>query len=158
MKYGSLLPRTLPLLMVGLMVRPCLSAQDNTSRQGMAVLNRHCTSCHGQTPMSALDLRHRESALKGGNRGPAVVPGNARASLLYQAASQSGELKMPPGQPSLPVQDLEALREWIDQGFVWEPDSSPTADHTITVVVFPASQPSASFQGRWIEDCPLGTE
>jgi len=70
--------------------------------------------------MSALDLRHRESALKGGNRGPAVVPGNARASLLYQAASQSGELKMPPGQPSLPVQDLEALREWIDQGFVWE--------------------------------------
>jgi hypothetical protein len=27
---------------------------------------------------------------------------------------------MPPGQPSLPLQDLEVLRQWIDQGFLWD--------------------------------------
>ena len=115
MKYRSLLT-TLPLLMVSL----CLRAEENISRQGIEVLNRHCLSCHGQTRTSALDLRSRESALKGGARGPAVIPGNAKASLLYQAAAHSGELKMPPGQPSLPVQDLDALREWINQGFLWD--------------------------------------
>jgi hypothetical protein len=44
-----------------------------------------------------------------------VIPGNAKTSLLYQAASHSGELKMPPGQPSLLLQDPEVLRQWIDQ-------------------------------------------
>jgi Protein of unknown function (DUF1549)/Planctomycete cytochrome C len=116
MKYRSLLSCMFPLLMASL----CLPAEDNTSRQGIEVLTRYCTGCHGENRMSALDLRHRDSALKGGTRGPAVIPGNAKTSLLYQAAAHSGELKMPPGQPSLPVQDLEALRQWIDRGFLWE--------------------------------------
>jgi len=120
MKYRTQLACTLRVLMVGLVFGPFLPAQDDVSRRGMESLTRNCVSCHGQTPMSALDLRHRESALKGGTRGPAVIPGNAKASLLYQAASHSGALKMPPGQPSLPIQDLEALRQWIDQGFLWD--------------------------------------
>ena len=94
MKYRSLLT-SLPLLMVSL----CLPAEDNISRQGVEVLNRHCLSCHGQTRTSALDLRSRESALKGGARGPAVIPGNANVSLLYQAAAHSGELKVLQASP-----------------------------------------------------------
>jgi cytochrome c len=93
MKFGSLWSRILTLLIVGLMVPRYLSAQDNVSQRGIAILNRNCVSCHGQTRVSALDLRHRESALKGGNRGPAVVPGNAKMSLLYQAASHSESIE-----------------------------------------------------------------
>jgi hypothetical protein len=34
--------------------------------------------------MASLDLRSRESILKGGNAGPALVPGNAAESLIYK--------------------------------------------------------------------------
>jgi hypothetical protein len=64
MRHRFLLPCMLPLLMIALR----LAAEDKISRQGIEVLTRHCTGCHGETRMSALDLRQRESALKGGTR------------------------------------------------------------------------------------------
>ena len=70
--------------------------------------------------MSGLDLRHRETMLEGGGKGPALVPGKAEESLLFLAASHGGELKMPPGKPPLPSQDLDALRDWIDGGAPWD--------------------------------------
>src|SRR5687767_5353581 len=45
-----------------------------------SVLNAKCLSCHGndQKKIKAkLDLRTRAGALKGGESGPAVIPGNA---------------------------------------------------------------------------------
>ena len=70
--------------------------------------------------MSGLDLRHRETMLEGGGKGPALVPGRADESLLFLAASHAGELKMPPGKPPLPSSDLDALRDWIDGGAPWD--------------------------------------
>ncbi len=69
--------------------------------------------------MSGLDLRHRESMLAGGKQGPALVPGKAQESLLFLAASHTGELKMLPEKPPLPSEDLKVLREWIDAGAPW---------------------------------------
>src|SRR5271166_4441020 len=49
------------------------------------LLSRACMQCHGiANPMANLDLRTREGALKGGQHGPAIVPGNAAASRLYK--------------------------------------------------------------------------
>ena len=75
--------------------------------------------------MSGLDLRRRESVLKGGGRGPSVVPGNAQESLLFLAASHTGELKMPPQGSALSSKDVAILRVWIDQGAPW---SIPSTD------------------------------
>src|SRR5260370_10123978 len=69
--------------------------------------------------MSGLDLRQRDTALKGGTRGPALAPGDPEASLLYQAVVQSGNLKMPMGRPRLSDEDLQTLREWIKEGASW---------------------------------------
>ena len=77
--------------------------------------------------MSGLDLRARESMLKGGGKGPALVPGNAEESLLFLAASHRGELKMPPGKPALSAHDLDALRVWIDEGAPWDSTVSAAA-------------------------------
>src|SRR5205823_6591400 len=45
------------------------------------LLESTCLSCHGESvQLSKLDLRTRESALKGGSHGPAIVPGNAEQS------------------------------------------------------------------------------
>ena len=81
------------------------------------VLAEHCLSCHGSAKTSELDLRNRESLLRGGIRGPAVVVGQAESSLLYQVTAHLGNLKMPPGSTDpLPGDQLEILRRWIDAG------------------------------------------
>ncbi len=64
---------------------------------------------------SKLDLRTREAMENGGERGPALVPGNAQASRLYRAAAGLDQPSMPPGK-TLPTPDLEALRAWIEAG------------------------------------------
>src|SRR5688572_16772260 len=69
--------------------------------------------------MGGLDLRQRESALKGGTRGPAIVPGNASQSLLYQAVLRSGPVQMPPGNKGLSPTDVAAIKSWIDSGATW---------------------------------------
>lgn len=54
------------------------------------VINQRCTRCHGNDVVpgdvhlvDGLDLRTRASAIHGGGRGPAIVPGNSAASLMY---------------------------------------------------------------------------
>jgi len=90
------------------------------AQSAQSILNAKCVSCHGSARMSDLDMRDRATLLKGGKRGPAVLPGNARASLLYQAIERSGELKMPPGNTGLSRAELTAIRQWIDTGAVWD--------------------------------------
>ncbi len=81
-----------------------------------------CVACHsGPTPTGSLDLTSRESALKGGQSGPALIPGRATESLLYKMVSSQ---KMPPGDP-LPASEIEALREWINAGAPWGDNLGP---------------------------------
>src|SRR5581483_1994570 len=54
---------------------------------------------------------------KGGNSGPAVVPGKASDSLLIRAVSGAdGVEPMPPKGPRLGAPEVALLRAWIDQG------------------------------------------
>src|SRR5262245_33762944 len=48
------------------------------------ILQTSCETCHGELQVSGLDLRTRESALKGGDGGAAIVPGRADQSRLYR--------------------------------------------------------------------------
>src|SRR6185369_5221640 len=99
------------------------AASADPELTGQAVLEQNCSGCHTQaSPMGGLDLRTRESALRGGRRGPALVPGQAAKSLIFQAVAGSGELKMPPGK-KLPAEAVAALREWIDAGAPWQQDA-----------------------------------
>src|SRR5258708_40095969 len=90
------------------------------AQNAQSILNAKCLTCHGAARMSDLDLRDRATALKGGKRGPAVVPGNARASVLYQAVERSGDLKMPPGNTGLSAAEIKIIQQWIDTGAKWD--------------------------------------
>src|SRR3954469_7368914 len=79
---------------------------DPTERPARAVFQAKCASCHGPARMSDLDLRERDAILKGGRRGPAIVPGKAVESLLYKAVRREGDLKMPPGKASLTAAEV----------------------------------------------------
>ena len=73
-------------------------AKVSFSRDIAPVLAQKCMQCHGQTPlMGNLDLRTRETALKGGQHGPAVVPGDAAASHLYRHLTGQEKPQMPLG-------------------------------------------------------------
>jgi hypothetical protein len=108
---------------VGLSVSPSLFAQPGAT-PAQAILEKHCTACHGAAQMSGLDLRERASVLKGGKRGPAVVPGAPDKSLLYSAVLRTADLKMPPGKASLPDSDIAALKKWIEEGAPWTSNAS----------------------------------
>ncbi|MDX2179134.1 MAG: PSD1 and planctomycete cytochrome C domain-containing protein [Bryobacteraceae bacterium] len=91
-------------------------ADENSTRAG-AVLKKNCLTCHGAAlKMSGLDLRTRESMLKGGEHGPAIVPGDAENSRLYRFAAALEQPAMPPGTKGLSPADLEVLKGWIGKG------------------------------------------
>ncbi|MBI2687834.1 MAG: DUF1549 domain-containing protein [Acidobacteria bacterium] len=89
-------------------VRPLLAAQ--------------CLGCHSATSqpiMGGLRLDSREMVLKGGGRGPAIVPGKPAESLLLQAVRHTaGPLKMPPG-PKMKDADVAVLTQWVQMGAPW---------------------------------------
>lgn len=87
-----------------------------TGQEAASILESKCVACHGASRMSGLDLRTSDGILKGGKRGPAVVPGKADSSLLYKAVKRDGELQMPPGKTPLAPAEVAALRVWINAG------------------------------------------
>ena len=91
----------------------------------IGVLLQNCAGCHGQAQVSGLDLRTRDGLLRGGSRGPAVLPGDAEGSLLYRAVLQAGDLSMPPESDPLPAESVTVLKRWIDSGAEW-PQGDPT--------------------------------
>src|SRR5438270_1445096 len=77
-----------------------------------------CQQCHGETvQMSNLNLASRAGMLKGGDHGPAIVPGNATGSLLYQRITGQAQPTMPMAPlPKLTVDEIRAVKDWIDAG------------------------------------------
>src|SRR5579863_4438816 len=115
--HGWLCLAGISLWLVSTAVAQTKDPSENAAR---AILEKACYGCHGPAQMSGLDLRNRETILKGGKRGAAIVPGDAAASLLYQAVAGKGELKMPPGKQALPATDIEIIRQWIQNGAHWD--------------------------------------
>lgn len=84
------------------------------------VLARNCFACHGEEKQfSGLRVDSREALLRGGKRGPAVVPGDDSSSLLLRAMRHSGDLKMPSGGAKLKDADIAPIAEWVKKGAPW---------------------------------------
>ncbi|MCX6606546.1 MAG: PSD1 and planctomycete cytochrome C domain-containing protein [Acidobacteria bacterium] len=82
------------------------------------VLVEKCQGCHGPTTEhSGLRVDSRAALLKGGARGPSLVPGQPAGSLLLRAIRHE-ELKMPLGGKLSPEQ-IRAFTTWIENGAAW---------------------------------------
>jgi hypothetical protein len=88
------------------------------ARDVKPILAKHCYACHGaQKQKSGFRLDTATSALKGGDSGPAIVPGKSGESRLIQAVTGAeGVTRMPPREPRLTAQEIALLRAWIDAG------------------------------------------
>ncbi len=105
------------------------------------LLEQRCLGCHGVgARLSGLDLRSRQSALQGGTRGAAFVPGNAVRSLLYKLVSGARAPQMPP-TGKLARQDVAILKRWLDGGAPWADGSLQTAQKQVWWSFKPPTQP-----------------
>jgi mono/diheme cytochrome c family protein len=91
------------------------AASDFFKEKVAPIFEANCVMCHGAgVQRSGLDLRSEEAALKGGARGPAVVPGNAEKSLLYRLVARKEEPAMPMGTSKLSDAEIAVIAEWIN--------------------------------------------
>jgi hypothetical protein len=114
--------------------------QDSVSfeKDVRPILQASCETCHGETRTSGLDLRTRDSALKGGDNGAAIVPGRADQSRLYRRIAGLEEPSMPMGG-ELTAQQIAIIKTWIDQGAHWDVSQTQTQSQTPPSAEIPAA-------------------
>jgi hypothetical protein len=92
------------------------------------VLVAHCYKCHSaeaKKSKGGLLLDHRAAVLKGGDNGPAAVPGKPAESPLIKAIRYTDpDLRMPP-DGKLPAEVIADLETWVARGLP-DPRQSPT--------------------------------
>ena len=104
------------------------AAATNTidfARDIQPIIEENCLRCHGpEKPRSEFRLDNRAAALKGGEGGVDIIPGDsAKSTLIHYVAYLVEDSEMPPvgkGNRLTPAQ-VATLRAWIDQGVVWGP-------------------------------------
>jgi cytochrome b subunit of formate dehydrogenase len=74
------------------------------------LFRNRCSTCHGITKVGGLSLSTYQEALKGGNSGPAIIPGDPDNSVLVQKQSLGNH----PGQ--LTIDELNQVIAWILAG------------------------------------------
>ncbi len=91
-----------------------VSAQQQIAVDTHAIFQQSCNICHGPDGAykESLLMEHNALIEKG-----SVVPGNPDASELYNRLITTNAAKrMPLGQPQLPVQSINTIRNWILAG------------------------------------------
>ena len=121
-------------------------ANRHFTERVLPLLQSRCIGCHGpEKQKGGLRMDSRDALLKGGEAGPAIVPGNAAASLLVQAVTHTKpDLEMPPKE-KLSERDIQELSRWIQSGAPWPVTATASATTS-------ASTDTASSQGQRIGD------
>ena len=94
------------------------------SRDIKPIFNSSCIKCHGRgRNKGGFQLDTRDTLLKGGDSGPAVLKGKSEDSLLIELVSGVDPDNIMPKKGSrLTAEQVGLLRAWIDQGLSWDAD------------------------------------
>lgn len=91
------------------------------------LLVEHCLKCHGAEKQKGdLRLDSRESALKGGETSPAIVPGKPDESELIKALRYDPDGYQMPPEGKLSPETVAIFVKWVEMGAPW-PASASTA-------------------------------
>lgn len=132
-------PRSLGLLVGIVLFGPLALRADEPNAEGLElfekrirpVLIEHCNKCHSaeSKPLQAgLRVDFREGLRKGGESGPAVVPGKPGEGHLMAALKYEG-LQMPP-KGKLPANVIADFEKWIALGAP-DPRNTPAGPETV---------------------------
>ncbi len=134
------------VLLFPLLAATCLQGQENVqdktaagntaaeeifAQRVLPIFKQKCFTCHGEEAddiRGELNMLSREGLLTGGESGdPAMVPGDASESLIYQSINWD-DLEMPPKENDrLNEKQIEYVKQWIDGGAPW-PDAERIAE------------------------------
>jgi formylglycine-generating enzyme required for sulfatase activity len=98
------------------------AAPVDFKKQVRPLLEMYCLKCHGpEKPKGGLSLVTRAAALKGGENGASIVPGDPAKSPLYTSTTvpASDDKAMPPKGDRLTAAEQEILKTWIAEGAEW---------------------------------------
>ena len=118
-----------------------------------------CLECHaGHDPQGGLALDDAAAFARGGQTGPAVVPGDADASLLVRAVRRQDPAvaPMPPDEP-LTGDEIALIEAWVAAGAPW-PGAAPPEDDDGSPVGSAWEDPRNPVTRRWRGErmaCPL---
>ncbi|MFM7806201.1 MAG: c-type cytochrome domain-containing protein, partial [Verrucomicrobiota bacterium] len=91
-------------------------------KQVRPILEVYCLKCHGtEKPKGDLVMVTRADAIKGGESGTALVPGDPAKSKLYTTTTlpDGHDDLMPPKGERLSTRQQETLKAWIQEGAAW---------------------------------------
>src|SRR3954470_12303639 len=86
------------------------------------ILEVQCVNCHGgEKPKGKLSLETRANAIKGGEKGTALVPGKPDGSPMFTSTvlPPDHDDAMPPKGERLAKSQTDLLKSWIEQGANW---------------------------------------
>jgi WD40 repeat protein len=113
--------KTIPLF-AALLTSSAIAADLDFYKDVYPFLKTNCISCHNKTTTKAdLNMETPELMIKGGEAGPALVPGKSAESLVVAASLHTQDMEMPPpnnksGAVNLTPAEIAILKQWIDQG------------------------------------------
>jgi len=88
------------------------------------IFKKSCMDCHdADGGMGGFRVDKKETAMKGGERGPAIIAGkSAKSPVIFYVSGLIKEMQMPPKNQGDPLtkEQIGLLRAWIDQGAHWE--------------------------------------
>ncbi len=136
-------PTIVWLLIAAVVLPPTARAAEQATFLGdvLPILKQRCAGCHqGPNAQKGLRVVTVSDLLRGGEAGPAIVPGNPGQSLLLLRAAGEDPVMPPVGDPLTPS-EIEVLRNWISAGATGAlEDSQPTAE-SVWWSLRPLSQP-----------------
>ena len=103
--------------------------EDDRARQVFEIFKSKCLECHGESRKGGLDLRTHATMIKGGASGRAVIPHEPQKSRLFLMVSHADpDDVMPQKGPKLSDEDIETIRQWIEDGASLEAVEDAVAD------------------------------
>ena len=92
------------------------------SKEVKPILEASCMKCHGRgKDKGGFRIDNRDTLLKGGESGPAVIAGKSAESLLIALVQGVDPDNLMPKKGSrLTPEQIGLLRAWIDQGLPWD--------------------------------------
>ena len=103
-------------------------AKVDFRRDVQPILKSNCYGCHGPAQqMNNFRLDRRRDAMRGGTIA-VIAPGSSQSSHLYLRLISQDRIgaPMPPTGP-LPKEQVEIIRNWIDQGADWPDEAAGDA-------------------------------
>jgi len=107
------------LLIAGSQSLQAAEKEIDYSKQIAPLFRKYCESCHSvDDPEGKFVIDSYDGLLKGGEQGPAVLPGDSKSSRLIRMIKGEAKPMMPPEDSGdkLNPEEIALLVEWVTQG------------------------------------------